>query len=95
MSETLVETSMWTQLIEFAFMLVIDLMFVLGLCLLMLPIGIRRQAAFAVLERNFTGYFSNPTGYVFLCLFVMLTSFAAFWPHEFFTTNLEIGRAHV
>ena len=88
MSETLVETSMWTQLIEFAFMLVIDLMFVLGLCLLMLPIGIRRQAAFAVLERNFTGYFSNPTGYVFLCLFVMLTSFAAFWPHEFFTTNL-------
>ena len=59
MSETLVETSMWTQLIEFAFMLVIDLMFVLGLCLLMLPIGIRRQAAFAVLERNFTGYFSK------------------------------------
>ena len=40
------------------------------------------------MKRNFVGYFSNPTGYVFLCLFVLLTSFAAFWPHEFFTTNL-------
>jgi ABC-2 type transport system permease protein len=76
------------QLIEFAFMLVIDMMFLVILFLLMLPLGIWRQAAFAVMKRNFIGYFSNPTGYVFLCLFVLLTSFAAFWPHEFFTTNL-------
>ncbi len=76
------------QLIEFAFMLVIDMMFLVVLVLLMLPLGIWRQAAFAVMKRNFVGYFSNPTGYVFLCLFVLLTSFAAFWPHEFFTTNL-------
>jgi ABC-2 type transport system permease protein len=76
------------QLIEFAFMLVIDLCFLVALVLLMLPLGIWRQAAFAVMKRNFIGYFSNPTGYVFLCLFVLLTSFAAFWPHEFFTTNL-------
>lgn len=76
------------QLIEFAFMLVIDMMFLVILVLLMLPLGIWRQAAFAVMKRNFIGYFSNPTGYVFLCLFVLLTSFAAFWPHEFFTTNL-------
>ncbi len=34
------------------------------------------------------GYFTNPTGYVFLCLFVLLTSMAAFWPHEFFSSNL-------
>ena len=47
-----------------------------------------KQAAFAVLKRNFIGYFSNPTGYVFLCVFVLLTSFAAFWPHEFFNANL-------
>ena len=47
-----------------------------------------KRAAFAVLKRNFVGYFSNPTGYVFLCLFVLLTSFAAFWPHEFFNANL-------
>ena len=76
------------QLIEFADMVVIDLMFLVILVVLMLPLGIWRQAAFAVMKRNFIGYFSNPTGYVFLCLFVLLTSFAAFWPHEFFTTNL-------
>lgn len=76
------------QVIEFGYMLVIDIMFVLALVLLMLPLGIWRQAAFAVMKRNFAGYFSSPTGYVFLCLFVLLTSFAAFWPHEFFATNL-------
>lgn len=75
-------------LIEFSFMLVVDLLFMVGLVILMLPLGIWRQAAFAVMKRNFIGYFSNPTGYVFLCLFVLLTSFAAFWPHEFFTSNL-------
>ena len=47
-----------------------------------------RRVAYAVLKRNFYGYFSNPTGYVFLCLFVLLTSMAAFWPHEFFSSNL-------
>ena len=76
------------QLIEFLFMLVTDMMFLVALVLLMVPLGMWRQAAFAVMKRNFIGYFSNPTGYVFLCLFVLLTSFAAFWPHEFFTTNL-------
>lgn len=75
-------------IVEFVFMLVINLAFVLGLIILMLPLGIWRQAAYAVMKRNFVGYFSNPTGYVFLCIFVLLTSFAAFWPHEFFTTNL-------
>ena len=79
---------MGLPLIEFAFMLVVDLLFLVALFLLMLPLGIWRQAAFAVMKRNFIGYFSNPTGYVFLCLFVLLTSFAAFWPHEFFTSNL-------
>lgn len=76
------------QYIEFGYMLVIDIVFILALVLIMLPLGIWRQAAFAVMKRNFAGYFSSPTGYVFLCLFVLLTSFAAFWPHEFFTTNL-------
>lgn len=76
------------QFLEFVYMLVIDLMFMVGLILAMLPFGLYRQAAYAVMKRNFVGYFSNPTGYVFLCLFVLLTSFAAFWPHEFFTTNL-------
>ena len=79
---------MGSPLIEFTFMLVLDLLFLVVMVVLMLPLGIWRQAAFAVMKRNFIGYFSNPTGYVFLCLFVLLTSFAAFWPHEFFTSNL-------
>ena len=82
------DTSAAAISIEFVYMLVVDLIFLVILVLLMLPLGIWRQAAFAVMKRNFIGYFSNPTGYVFLCLFVLLTSFAAFWPHEFFTTNL-------
>lgn len=88
MQEQVLNNSIFVQLVEFSFMLVIDLAFLLVLLLLMLPLGIWRQAAFAVMKRNFVGYFSNPTGYVFLCLFVLLTAFAAFWPHEFFTTNL-------
>lgn len=63
------------------------LFIVLGLAVLVL-VGLSKHAAFAVMKRNFIGYFSNPTGYVFLCLFVLLTSFAAFWPHEFFNSNL-------
>src|SRR5262245_31399307 len=42
----------------------------------------------AIFKRNFIAYFSNPTGYVFICVFVLLSSFAAFWPNEFFNANL-------
>ncbi len=42
----------------------------------------------AVFSRNFVSYFANPTGYVFICVFVLLSSFAAFWPFEFFNSNL-------
>ncbi len=69
-------------------LLSIDLVFVGVLLILLMPLLFFKQAAFAVLKRNFVGYFSNPTGYVFLCLFVLLSSFAAFWPHDFFTANL-------
>src|SRR4029079_9805876 len=66
----------------------IDAMFVVVLALLLTPLAQFKKAAFAVLKRNFVGYFANPTGYVFLCLFVFLTSAAAFWPHDFFIANL-------
>jgi ABC-2 type transport system permease protein len=42
----------------------------------------------AVFKRNFVSYFSSPTGYVFICVFVLLGSLAAFWPPEFFNSNL-------
>jgi ABC-2 type transport system permease protein len=42
----------------------------------------------AIFRRNFVSYFSNPTGYVFICVFVLLGSFSAFWPDEFFNANL-------
>jgi ABC-type transport system involved in multi-copper enzyme maturation permease subunit/ABC-type uncharacterized transport system involved in gliding motility auxiliary subunit len=43
---------------------------------------------FAIFRRNFVSYFTNPTGYVFLCGFVLLSGIAAFWPNEFFNANL-------
>ncbi len=42
----------------------------------------------AVFKRNFVSYFTSPTGYVFLFMFVLLTGIAAFWPNEFFNSNL-------
>ncbi len=46
------------------------------------------KVLFAVFKRNFVGYFANPTGYVFICVFVLLSSIAAFLPNEFFNANL-------
>lgn len=73
---------------ELLFLLSLDLIFVAVFLAILVPLAATKRAAYAVLKRNFVGYFSNPTGYVFLCLFVLLTSLAAFWPHEFFAANL-------
>ncbi|MBQ3454694.1 MAG: Gldg family protein [Thermoguttaceae bacterium] len=43
---------------------------------------------FALFKRNFTAYFLNPTGYVFLCVFTLACSCAAFLPDEFVNSNL-------
>ncbi len=69
-------------------LLLYDIAFLLVLLVLVALLSKSKQAAFAVMKRNFVGYFSNPTGYVFLCIFVFLTSVAAFWPYEFFNQNL-------
>ncbi|UUO08388.1 Gldg family protein [Blastopirellula sp. J2-11] len=65
-----------------------DLIFAGAFFVAMIPLLLAKQAAYAVMKRNFKSYFSNPTGYVFLAIFVLLTSMAAFWPHEFFNANL-------
>ncbi|HEY2413380.1 MAG TPA: Gldg family protein [Pirellulaceae bacterium] len=79
---------MAANFIEMLKLVAIDAIFVVILALVLTPLAQYKRAAFAVLKRNFVGYFANPTGYVFLCLFVFLTSAAAFWPHEFFVANL-------
>src|SRR5437762_1445752 len=79
---------MAANFIEMLKLVAIDAIFVVILALVLTPLAQYKRAAFAVLKRNFVGYFANPTGYVFLCLFVFLTSAAAFWPHDFFIANL-------
>jgi ABC-2 type transport system permease protein len=47
-----------------------------------------KNVLLAVFKRNLISYFSSPLGYVFICVFVLLSSVAAFCSPEFFNANL-------
>ena len=79
---------MGTILLQLIILLIIDVVFLGILAALLLPLATYNRATFALIKRNVFGYFSNPTGYVFLCLFVLLTSAGSFWDDKFFTANL-------
>jgi len=76
------------KILSFLTILSVNLLFVLLLAGAVAILAGTRHAAYAVLKRNFLAYFTSPTGYVFLCLFVWLTAVAAFWTEDFFNSNL-------
>ncbi len=43
----------------------------------------------AVFRQNLSGYFRNPTGWVFLSIFVLVGALAQFWGDDFFPRNLD------
>ena len=75
-------------LVQVMRLLMADTAFLVVCLLLLIPLQRFKPATFAVMKRNLFGYFSNPTGYVFICLFVLVGSAFAFWPDEFFNSNL-------
>ena len=81
----MVQQEIFLQLLK---LLVFDAIVIAIVLAALIPLSKAKPATFAVLKRNFVGYFSNPTGYVFICVFVFLSSFAAFWPQNFSTRNL-------
>jgi len=79
---------MLDSIFELLQMIGLDALFTILILLALIPLQQFNRPAFAVMKRNFFGYFNDPIGYAFLCFFVLLTSLAAFMPDDFFINNM-------